>query len=130
AVVGAHLSGMPLHHQLVERGARLRQITTTTASYRLYALPGTQPAKPGLVRTATQGAAIAIEVYDMPMDTLGSFLAGIPAPLGLGRIELADGRWVNGFICEPCALEGAEDISAWGGWREYLRGRDRQGVAS
>jgi len=133
AVVGAHLSGMPLHHQLVERGARLRQITTTTASYRLYALPGTQPAKPGLVRAAgavTQGAAIAVEVYDMPMDTLGSFLAGIPAPLGLGRIELADGRWVNGFICEPCALEGAEDISAWGGWREYLRGRDRHRMTS
>jgi allophanate hydrolase len=123
AVVGAHLSGMPLHHQLVERGARLNMATTTAASYRLYALPGTQPAKPGLVRVAG-GAAIAVEVYDMPMDSLGSFLAGIPAPLGLGRIQLFDGRWVQGFICEPCAVDGAEDITNCGGWREYLNRRD------
>lgn len=119
AVVGAHLAGMPLHHQLTERGARLRSRTTTAAQYRLYALKGTQPAKPGLARAA-QGAAIAVEVYDMPAETLGTFLAGIPAPLGLGGVELADGSWVNGFICEPCALTDAEDITAWGGWRNYL----------
>jgi allophanate hydrolase len=129
AVVGAHLMGMPLHHQLVERGARLRQRTTTAAHYRLYALPGMPPPRPGLVRAAG-GAKIAVEVYDMPMDTLGSFLAGIPAPLGLGRIELADGCWVNGFICEPCGLEGAEDITQWGGWRAYLRRGEPQPAAS
>jgi allophanate hydrolase len=119
AVVGAHLAGMPLHHQLSERGARLRLSTVTAPHYRLYALKGTQPPKPGLARAA-QGGAIAVEVYDMPADTVGTFLAGIPAPLGLGAIELADGSWVNGFICEPCALSGAEDITAWGGWRNYL----------
>jgi allophanate hydrolase len=128
AVVGAHLSGMPLHHQLVECGARLRERTRTAPKYRLYALQGTQPAKPGLARSG-EGAAIAVEVYDMPMHALGSFLAGIPAPLGLGRIELADARWVNGFICEPCALEGAEDITAWGGWRAYVEGRGPQRAA-
>lgn len=129
AVVGAHLSGMPLHHQLVERGARLRAVTATAPRYRLHALKNSQPAKPGLVR-AVQGAAIAVEVYDMPMDTLGSFLADVPAPLGLGSIELADGRWVNGFVCEPWALDGAEDITAWGGWRNYIDGRGRQRAAS
>ncbi len=129
AVVGAHLSGMPLHQQLVERGARLRAATATAPRYRLHALKNSQPAKPGLVR-AVHGAAIAVEVYDMPMDTFGSFLAGIPAPLGLGSIELADGSWVNGFICEPWALEGAEDITAWGGWRNYIDGRGRQRAAS
>ena len=133
AVVGAHLSGMPLHHQLIERGARLRAATFTAPHYRLHALKNTQPAKPGLVRVsqgAMQGAAIAVEVYDMPMDTFGSFLAGIAPPLGLGSIELGDGSWVNGFICEPRALDGAEDITAWGGWRSYIDGRSRQRVAS
>jgi allophanate hydrolase len=119
AVVGAHLAGMPLHHQLTERGARLRATTTTAAHYRLYALKGTQPPKPGLARAA-QGAAIVVEVYDLPAESVGTFLAGIPAPLGLGAIELADGSWVNGFICEACALHDAEDITAWGGWRNYL----------
>jgi allophanate hydrolase len=119
AVVGAHLAGMPLHHQLTERGARLRACTTTAPHYRLYALKGTQPPKPGLARAA-QGAAIAVEVYDLPAETVGTFLAGIPAPLGLGEIELADGSRVNGFICEPCALSDAEDITVWGGWRQYL----------
>lgn len=125
AVVGAHLAGMPLHHQLTERGARLRICTTTAPHYRLYALKGTQPPKPGLVRAA-QGAAIAVEVYDMPAETVGTFLAGIPAPLGLGAIELADGSWVNGFICEPCALADAEDITAWGGWRNYLESQNKK----
>jgi allophanate hydrolase len=91
----------------------------TSPHYRLYALKGTQPPKPGLARAA-EGSAIAVEVYDIPADTVGTFLAGIPAPLGLGAIELADGSWVNGFICEPCALNDAEDITAWGGWRNFL----------
>ena len=119
AVVGAHLSGMPLHHQLTACGARLRSATQTSPHYRLHALNGAQPPRPGLARSA-QGAAIAVEVYDMPAEALGGFLAGIPAPLGLGSIELADGSWVNGFICEPWALDGAEDITAFGGWRNYM----------
>jgi allophanate hydrolase len=118
AVVGAHLKGMPLHHQLTARGARLHAVTTTAARYRLYALNGTRPPKPGLARS-DDGAQIRVEVYDMPPDTLGSLLTETPPPLGLGTIELNDGTWVKGFICEPRALEGARDITAFGGWRPY-----------
>jgi len=122
AVVGAHLEGLPLHGQLQERGARLQARTRTAAHYRLCALPGTVPPKPGLARVAAgeAGTAIEVEVYELPQAAVGSFLALIPAPLGLGSVELADGRWVHGFICEPWALAGAPDISAFGGWRAYL----------
>ncbi|HEX7639976.1 MAG TPA: allophanate hydrolase, partial [Burkholderiaceae bacterium] len=123
AVVGAHLEGMPLHGQLAERGCRLLQRTRTASHYRLYALPGTVPPKPGLARVSRDGAAIAVEVVAMPLPEVGSFLALVPPPLGLGSVELADGRWVKGFICEPVALAGAEDITAFGGWRAYM---DRQ----
>lgn len=119
AVVGAHLAGMPLNGQLVERGCRLVERTTTAPHYRLYALPGTTPPKPGLARVASDGAAIELEVYEMPQDAVGSFLALIPPPLGLGSVQLASGRWVKGFICEPSALVGAEDITRHGGWRAY-----------
>jgi allophanate hydrolase len=121
AVVGAHLSGLPLNGQLRERGATLREATQTAAAYRLYALPGTTPAKPGLQRVREGGRAIAVEVWDLPQATLGSFLALIPPPLGLGSIELADGRHVHGFLCEAHALESATDISRFGGWRAYLQ---------
>jgi allophanate hydrolase len=123
AVVGAHLSGMPLNAQLTERGAQLSQATSTAASYRLYALPGTVPPKPGLRRVSTDGAAIALEVWDMPQDQVGSFLALIPQPLGLGNVELADGSWVTGFICESHALEAAQDVTEHGGWRAYVGSR-------
>lgn len=125
AVVGAHLQGMPLHHQLTACGASLRAATHTAPRYRLYALAGGQPARPGLARAAG-GAAIAVEVYDMPVGALGAFLAAIPAPLGLGSIELADGTWVTGFICEPWALADAEDITAHGGWRDYMQAGRQQ----
>ncbi|MCW5658182.1 MAG: allophanate hydrolase [Burkholderiaceae bacterium] len=122
AVVGAHLEGQPLHGQLVERRARCVARTRTAPSYRLHALPDTTPPKPGLARVADrEGHAIEVEVYEMPAQHVGSFLALIPPPLGLGSIELEDGRWVKGFICEPHALRGARDISAFGGWRGYLR---------
>jgi allophanate hydrolase len=126
AVVGAHLSGMPLHGQLVERGCRLLAATRTAARYRLHALPGTVPPKPGLARVAEGGVAIDVEVYEMPLDRVGSFLALIPPPLGLGSVELAEdcgpwGRWVKGFVCEPHALAGAPDVSAHGGWRAYVQ---------
>jgi allophanate hydrolase len=121
AVVGAHLEGQPLHHQLIERRARCMARTRTAPSYRLHALHNTKPPKPGLARVAEQeGHAIEVEVYEMPAQHVGSFLALIPPPLGLGSIELEDGRWVKGFICEPHALRGARDISAFGGWRAYL----------
>lgn len=121
AVVGAHLSGMPLNGQLTERGATLVAQTATAPHYRLYALPGTVPPKPGLVRVAgTQGAAIAVEVWQMPLAHYGAFVALIPAPLGIGTLALADGSSVQGFLCEGLALEGAEDITHLGGWRRYI----------
>lgn len=124
AVVGAHLSGLPLNWQLAERGATLREATHTAPHYRLHALPNTTPPKPGLLRcAANEGAAIAVEVWDVPMHTIGSFLALIAHPLGLGSIELADGRWVHGFLCEAQALAGAQDISHFGGWRAFLASR-------
>jgi allophanate hydrolase len=119
AVCGAHLQGLPLHHQLQERHAFLLEATRTAERYRLYALAGGPPARPGLIR-AGDGAAIEVEVWALPTAQLGSFLAGIPAPLGLGKVELQDGRWVNGFICEGYGIEGAVDITALGGWRAYL----------
>jgi allophanate hydrolase len=125
AVVGAHLSGLPLNSQLTARGATLLQSTTTAAAYRLYALPGTTPPKPGLLRVgggeSPGGVAVAVEVWAMPLSAVGSLLALIPPPLGLGSIELTDGRHVHGFLCEAHALEGALDISAHGGWRSYLQ---------
>ena len=125
AVVGAHLQGMPLHGQLVERGCRLAARMRTAPAYRLFELPDTTPPKPGLARIGPgeEGHAIAVEVYDMPLDQVGGFLALIPPPLGLGSVELADGRWVKGFICEPHALGRARDISVHGGWRAFLESR-------
>ena len=121
AVVGAHLSSMPLNIQLTERGATLAQATTTSNNYRLYALPNTTPPKPGLKRVTADGAAIALEVWDMPITEVGSFLALIPAPLGLGKLELADGSLVTGFVCEGFALDAALDVTAHGGWRAYMQ---------
>lgn len=118
AVVGAHLTGMPLNRELTERKALLVESTHTASNYRLYALAQTVPPKPGLAR-GKDGAAIAVELWDIPLTAFGSFVAGVPAPLGIGTLELADGRLVKGFICEPYALESAQDITAYGGWRAY-----------
>ena len=120
AVVGAHLSGLPLNHQLVDRGATLASRTATAPAYRLFALPGTTPPKPGLLRVGDGGVSIELEVWNLPLREVGSFLAGIPSPLGLGSVLLADGRTVHGFLCEPFALEGAQDVSRHGGWRGFL----------
>ncbi len=118
--VGAHMSGLPLNHQLTALGATLVQATCTAATYRLFALPGTTPAKPGLLRVAEGGAAIAVEVWALPMHQVGAFLAQIPSPLGLGTVSLEDGRSAHGFLCEPAALAGADDVTRFGGWRAYL----------
>lgn len=120
AVVGAHLTGMPLNFQLVTRDAVLVEQTTSSAHYRLYALPGTVPPKPGLARVAEDGAEIIVELWDVPQARFGEFVAEIPPPLGIGNLQLADGRWVKGFICEPYALEGARDITSFGGWRAFI----------
>jgi len=120
AVVGAHLRGMPLNHELTDRDATFVEQTTTSAAYRLYALNNTTPPKPGLARvTDGAGGAIEVELWDMPLAHVGSFLAGVPAPLGLGSLELSDGRTVKGFICEGHAIADAKDITAFGGWRAY-----------
>ncbi|OZI71210.1 allophanate hydrolase [Bordetella genomosp. 12] len=123
AVVGAHLTGMPLNHQLISRQAKLAEQTRTADSYRLYALANTTPPKPGLVRTEEGGAGIEVELWDVPSVHFGSFVAEIPAPLGIGTLELADGRRVKGFICEPCALQNARDITSFGGWRAFIAAR-------
>ncbi len=134
AVVGAHLSGMPLNHQLISRGARLVSEARTTASYALYALAGTVPPKPGLARTSKgaagpAGTSIALELWDMPMHRFGEFVAEVPAPLGIGNVELVSGEWVKGFICEPCGIAGAEDISHFGGWRAYIASKSADNAA-
>lgn len=121
AVVGAHLSGMPLNGQLTERGATLVSRTHTAPVYRLYALPNTTPPKPGLLRVAPgEGGRIEIEVWEMPLSEYGSFVALVPAPLSIGSLQVADGSSVQGFLCEPLALQGAADITHLGGWRAYL----------
>lgn len=122
-VCGAHLSGLPLNWQLTDRKAFLKQVTSTAKAYRMYALAGGPPYRPGLFRDTDNGAAIAVEVWSVPAEHFGSFVAGIPAPLGIGKVELADGTWVSGFICEPCGLKGAEEISELGGWRNYIATR-------
>ncbi len=124
AVVGAHLSGMPLNHQLTERNARLIETSVTASNYRLLALPGTVPPKPGLVKAQT-GASIEVELWDMPVAAFGSFVALISAPLGIGTLDLADGRKVKGFICEGWAAESARDITEFGGWRAFLAASKR-----
>jgi len=120
AVCGAHMEGLALNHQLTARGARLLQRTHTAPHHRFYALPGGPPQRPGLVRVASDGGAIDVEVWAVPSAQFGSFVAQIPAPLGIGKLELADGNWVSGFICEAIATAGAQDITAFGGWRAYL----------
>lgn len=121
AVVGAHLSGMPLNHELTAVGGAILRATTTIADYRLYALPGGPPARPGLIRTAAgSGGQIAVEVWALPPDGFGRFVAGIPSPLGIGTVALADGTRVKGFLCEAIATHDAQDITSLGGWRAFV----------
>jgi allophanate hydrolase len=120
AVVGAHLSGMPLNHQLTSQGAQFLHKTTTSADYRLFALPGTVPPKPGLIYDKGEGgASIFVEVWAMPVAAFGRFVADIPAPLGIGKLSLADGSSVSGFLCETYAVANAQEITHLGGWRAF-----------
>ncbi len=127
AVCGAHLSGMPLNHQLTDRGGSLLRSTRTATEYRFYALAGGPPWRPGLVRDTEAGSSIEVEVWRLPVSEFGSFIREIPHPLGIGTITLEDGSTVNGFICEPCGLAGAEDITRLGGWRRFIR--EKTGLA-
>jgi allophanate hydrolase len=123
AVCGAHLSGLPLNPQLTSRNGRLVTSTATSPDYKLYALPGTPPLRPGLARVDKneRGFAIEVEVWELPASEFGSFVAGIPAPLGIGTITLAGGESVQGFLCEGYAVANAKDISQFGGWCAYLQ---------
>jgi allophanate hydrolase len=123
AVVGAHLEGMPLHWQLTSRAAKLVARTRTAPAYRLYAMANATPPKPALVHVGEAGAAIELEVYEMPVALFGSFVAEVPAPLAIGTVTLQDGVEIKGFVSEPRASEGAEDITALGGWRAYMASR-------
>jgi allophanate hydrolase len=124
AVVGAHLSGQPLNSQLTARGARLLATRRSASCYRLFELPGQKPAKPGLVRVeGFDGPGIELEIWAVPENHFGSFVAAIPAPLGIGSVELENGEVVKCFICEPWVLAGAKEITEYGGWRNYLSGK-------
>ncbi|MEA2904254.1 MAG: allophanate hydrolase [Alphaproteobacteria bacterium] len=121
AVVGAHLSGLPLNGELRILGGRLLETTTTAADYRLFALAGTNPPKPGLLRVADgEGAGVQVEVWTLPTAGFGRFVAAVPAPLSIGTIRLAGGRTVKGFLVEAQAVAGARDISSFGGWRAFV----------
>jgi len=120
-VVGAHLSGMPLNGELSSRGGRLLRRTVTQASYRLHALAGGPPRRPGLLRVVEgKGSAIVVEVWGLPSLGFAHFVAAIPAPLCIGTVLLADGTTPKGFLVEPEGLRGATDISHFGGWRAFV----------
>jgi allophanate hydrolase len=120
AVVGAHLKDMPLHWQLTSREAVFVEATHTAPTYRLYAMADSVPPKPALIHSADGGAAIAVEVYELGVAEFGSFVVEVPAPLAIGTVTLADGTSVKGFVAEPRAMTGAEDITHLGGWRAYI----------
>jgi allophanate hydrolase len=120
AMVGAHMTGLPLNKEVKNVGGRFLFAGETAAKYRFYALAGGPPKRPGLVRQEDQGAAIAVEVWALPRAGFGAFMAGIPQPLGIGTVELSDGAMVKGFLCESAGLTGAEEITGFGGWRNYI----------
>src|SRR5262249_12847396 len=121
AVVGAHLSGMPLNGELTAHGARLLEATATASDYRLFALDGAGPRRPGMRAIAAgQGAAIAVGAWALPPDGFGRFVAAVPPPLSIGSVRLADGRSAKGFLVEAEAVKDARDISSYGGWRAFM----------
>lgn len=123
-VVGAHLTGLPLNHELTGPGGYLVKRSRTAGDYRLYALPNTTPPKPGLIRDpGFDGPGLEVEVWALPAEAFGRFVAKIPAPLGIGKLTLDDGSSVSGFLCEAHALAGATEITQFGGWRAYLASR-------
>lgn len=128
AVFGAHMRGQPLSPMLERLGGRFLQAGTTAAAYRMIALPDGPPARPGLIRVPNGGSAIELELWSLPRQAVGELLEQIDPPLGLGSVELADGTLVKGFICEGIARDGADDITAYGGWRAYLAANRQQPI--
>jgi allophanate hydrolase len=120
AVCGAHMSGLPLNHQLLGLGGQLVARTMTAPHYRLYRLPGFEPPRPGLIRVHSEGGAVEVEVWRLPVEHYGKLVAVVPAPLCIGTLDLQDGLAVQGFLCESYATEHALDITSSGGWRSYL----------
>lgn len=116
AVCGLHMRGFALEHQLTDLDATYLKTVKSAACYRMYELD-TTPAKPGMIMDKTNGKALEMELWSIPVSKVGAFLAQIPAPLGLGKIRLEDGTSTTGFICEPYAVAGAKDITDCGGWR-------------
>lgn len=128
AVCGAHMTGLPLNRELLDLGGSLRMAARTSSDYRLYALPDAKPARPGLIRVGDgEGAAIEVEVWDIPSARIGTLLGRIAAPLGLGTVRLSDGQTVHGFLCEACVAPRAHDITEYGGWRAFIA-KDRPGA--
>lgn len=120
-VVGAHLTGLPLNHELVAQGGVFLRAVGTRPCYRLFALAGGPPRRPGLLRVPDrEGASIATEVWGLPDDGFGRFVAAIPAPLCIGTLLLADGTAPKGFLVEPEGTTGAMDVTRYGGWRAFL----------
>jgi allophanate hydrolase len=120
AVCGAHMQGLPLNLQLTALGGQFVEVTTTTSEYQLFALNGFTPPRPGLLRVLENGAAIALEVWQLPIENYGKLVASVPSPLGFGTLTLVDGSTVQGFLCEAYATQNATDISHLGGWRNFL----------
>jgi allophanate hydrolase len=123
-VVGAHLTGMPLNHELTGPGGALVKTCRTAGDYRLYVLPNTTPPKPGLIREpGFDGKGLEVEVWKVTPAAFGRFVQNIPAPLGIGKVTLDDGSQVSGFLCEPYAIKGAQEVTELGGWRAYIASR-------
>lgn len=120
ALVGAHMRGLPLNCEITRLGGRFLAQRRTAPEYRLHALAGGPPQRPGLVRVNEGGQAIALEIWALPLDHFGTFMTGVPSPLSIGTVRLDDGSAVKGFLCEPAGLSGAEDITDLGGWRAFL----------
>jgi allophanate hydrolase len=121
AVCGAHMHGLPLNQQLLTLGARFYASVQTTANYRLYALAIAPPERPGLVRDETQGRSIALELWELPKTQWAAFIGNIKSPLCLGAVELADGQWEYGFLCENYPIANSVEITQFAGWRNYLQ---------
>ena len=120
AVCGAHMSGLPLNHQLTELDAVFVKATKTAKGYRLFNVPEKVPPRPGMVRDTSCESALELEVWSMPLEHFGAFMVQIASPLCIGSVFLEDGSSVYGFLCESDALKGAEEITELGGWRAYL----------
>ena len=130
-VVGAHLSGMQLNVQLRDLDAVFSRAAQTSDAYRLYALAGQVPAKPGMIRVEPgKGGRIDVEVWRLTPAAFGQFVAAIPSPLGIGSITLSDGAVVKGFLVEPAAITEATDITDYGGWRNYVAAQAEQRARS